>query len=208
VTVEPEYLLLDRLVIRQLIDDWIIWRDQRRWDKVAALWHEDGVMMTTWGGTATPAEFARAAEAGFKAGDRMLHSNGGTTVEIAGSRAVAQTKMRIMQRGPVDGVLCDITCLGRDYDFLEKRGGRWGFVLRQPIYERDSIVPVNPWEPVRLDQGRLAAFPEGYARLAYVQQTGGYDIVDRMPVLEGAQVQALYASGAAWLRGEGLCWSL
>jgi hypothetical protein len=199
--------LLDRLAIRELIDDWVLYRDARDWEGVASTWHEGGVMMTTWGGTSTPEEFAAAAEAGFTRGDRMLHSNGGTAVKLSGDRAIAQTKLRIMQRGTIDGVLCDVTCLGRDYDFCERRDGRWGFLLRQPIYERDSVVPVDPAQTLALPDSALTALPEGYARLGYLQSQAGYSIGDRMPVLEGREVEALYEAGAAWLAGGPLDWA-
>lgn len=42
------------------------------------VWHDDGVMSPTWGGRATPAQFAETAEAGYQRRDRMLHSKGGT----------------------------------------------------------------------------------------------------------------------------------
>ena len=203
---EPEGGLWDRLLIRELVDNWMIWRDARRWDRIESLWHEGGMMMTTWGGHSTPAEFALAAQQGFDRGDRMMHSNGGTTVDVVGNRAVAETKLRIMQRGVLHGVQCDVTCIGRDYDFCEKRGGRWGFVLRQPIYERDFIEPVDPSQTIELDAARLARFPEGYARLAYLQETLGYGIITTMPVHTGPELEALYAQGAAWLAGEDLCW--
>jgi len=197
---------LDRLALLELPGQWFILRDTQDWEKFLALWHEDGVMMTTWGGRATPEEFTRAAAAGFERGDRMLHTTGGMAIELAGTRAIGQSKMRIMQRGPVEGVLCDVTCIGRNYDFFEKRGGRWGFVLRQPIYERDEIVPVNPGDTVTLDPQKLARFPEGYARLAYLQEGLGYTIKTDMPVLTGPQLDALYAQGKAWLAGEPLTW--
>ena len=56
--------LVDRLLVRDLVDRWMIYRDARNWPKVAELWHEDGKMMTTWGGYATPAEVAVAAQQG------------------------------------------------------------------------------------------------------------------------------------------------
>ena len=40
--------------------------------------------------------------------------------------------------------LVDVVCTGRFYDFIERRQGRWGFVLRQPIYEKDRMDPVDP----------------------------------------------------------------
>ena len=56
--------------------------------------------------------------------------------------------MTISQRAPVHGVACDVVCTGRFYDFLEKRRDAWGFVLRQPIYEKDRLDPVDPSAPL------------------------------------------------------------
>jgi hypothetical protein len=112
--------------------------------------------------------------------------------------------MTISQRGPVDGVICDVVCTGRFYDFLEKRKNRWGLVLRQPIYEKDRLDPVSPDARLTLDAALLATFPEGYRHLAYLQAGLGYKVKTDMPGLTGPEVEALYARGAAWLRGEAL----
>jgi len=101
-------------------------------------------------------------------------------------------------------VPCDVVCTGRFYDFFEKRDGRWGVVLRQPIYEKDRMDPVDPAAKLELDPDLLARFPEGYRHLAYVQTRIGYKVKPDMPGLKGPEVQALYARGAAWLRGEAL----
>jgi hypothetical protein len=42
-------------------------------------------------------------------------------------------------------------------------------VLRQPIYEKDRLDPVDPAANLVLDQTLLARFPEGYRHLAYLQ---------------------------------------
>ena len=52
--------------------------------------------------------------------------------------------MSINQRALVHDVPCDVVCTGRFYDFFEKRNERWGIVLRQPIYEKDRMDPVDP----------------------------------------------------------------
>ncbi|MFI5015163.1 MAG: nuclear transport factor 2 family protein, partial [Hyphomicrobiales bacterium] len=46
-------------------------------------------------------------------------------------------------------------------------------------------------------------FPEGYRHLAYLQTQIGYEVKPDMPGLKGPEVEALYARGEAWLRGEG-----
>ena len=112
--------------------------------------------------------------------------------------------MEIHQRASVDGVEVDVTCTGRFYDFLEKRDGRWGLVLRQPIYEQDRMDSVDPAAPLELDADLLAQFPEGYRHLAYLQTRIGYAVKRDMPGLKGPEVEALYESGAAWLSGAAL----
>ena len=112
--------------------------------------------------------------------------------------------MTISQRAEVEGVLCDVVCTGRFYDFLEKRRGRWGIVLRQPIYEKDRMDPVTPGVVPVLDQALLSRFPVGYRHLAYLQTRIGYTVKPDMPGLKGVEVEALYTRGAGWLRGEPL----
>jgi len=152
-------LLLDKLAIRELIENWAVWRDAGDWERFATVWHDDGVMMATW--FQGPArEFIRVTREGWAKGVSILHFLGGSSVELAGNRAVAQTKMTISQRGEVQGVLCDVVCTGRFYDFLEKRDQRWGLVRRQPIYEKDRIDPVDPAQSLQLDQAALARLPK------------------------------------------------
>jgi hypothetical protein len=192
--------IVDRSQIRDLIENWAIWRDAGDWERFATVWHDDGVMMATW--FQGPAkEFIRVTQEGWAKGVSILHFLGGTSIDLAGNRAVAQTKMTISQRGNVQGVLCDVVCTGRFYDFIEKRSGRWGVVLRQPIYEKDRVDPVDPAAELLIDQTKLAEFPQGYRHLAYIQTQIGYTVKRDMPQLTGPEVDALYARGQAWLSG-------
>jgi hypothetical protein len=190
----------DRLAIRDLVEAWAVWRDAGDWERFRTLWHDDGRMMATWfQGSAD--EFVRVSREGFERGVRILHFLGGTAVDLAGDRAIAQTKMTISQRAEVEGVPCDVVCTGRFYDFLERRAGAWGLVLRQPIYEKDRLDPVDPSARLTLDLDLLARFPEGYRHLAYAQTRIGYEVKRDMPGLTGREVEALYARGARWLAG-------
>ncbi|MCK1732692.1 nuclear transport factor 2 family protein [Bradyrhizobium sp. 138] len=193
--------LLDRLAIRDLVENWAVWRDAGDWDRFATVWHEEGWMSATW--FQGPArDFMRVSQEGFARGVRILHFLGGTSIDLSGERAIAQTKMTISQRAPVHDVLCDVVCTGRFYDFLEKRQGRWGIIRRQPIYEKDRIDPVDPAATLRLDQKALAALPEGYRHLAYMQELIGYKVKRDMPGLIGAEVEKLYGEGRTWLAGK------
>jgi hypothetical protein len=191
---------LDRLAIRELVENWAVWRDAGDWARFRTVWHDDGVMMATWvQGTAD--EFIAASKAGWAKGVSILHFLGGHSADVAGHRAIAQTKMTISQRTTVHDLECDVVCTGRFYDFLEKRDGRWGLVLRQPIYEKDRIDPLVPGTPIPLEPALLARFPPGYRHLAYIQAKIGYPVKPDMPGLTGPEVEALYARGRAWLAG-------
>jgi len=195
-----EQTLLDRLLITQVVNDWVLWSDSGDWQRFATVWHDDGWMTATWfQGPAT--EFQKARRAGFERGVSIIHFLGGTTCEVVGTRAIAQTKMTINQRAPVDGVVADVVCTGRFYDFFDKRGGRWAIVRRQPIYEKDRLDPVEPGAKLVLDSAVLARFPEGYRHLGYLQTKAGFNVRLGLPGLRGPEVQKLYDEGAAWLAG-------
>src|SRR3954468_4831978 len=89
----------DRL-IRELLQNWAIWRDAMDWERFRTVWHPDGRMMATWWQGAFE-EFIRVSREGYARGVRILHFLGGGAIEVAGDRAIAQTKMTIAQRAVV-----------------------------------------------------------------------------------------------------------
>jgi SnoaL-like domain len=205
--------LADRLAIRDVVETWASARDSGDWEAFRACWHEDGYMMATWF-QGPKEDFIRVSREGQAKGVNILHFTGGCRITLASAvpasgsvsvthpRAIAQTRMTIMQRGEVHGVLCDVACTGRFYDFFEKRDDTWAIVLRQPIYEKDRLDPVDPAAaPLALDTGLLARYPEGYRYLAYLQVRAGYPVKPDMPGLRGPEVERLYQRGAAWLAG-------
>ncbi|HVP81294.1 MAG TPA: nuclear transport factor 2 family protein [Thermodesulfobacteriota bacterium] len=193
-------LTADKLAIRETVENWVVWRDAGDWERFATVWHSDGWMTATW--FQGPAQkFIDVSREGFNKGVSILHFLGGWTCEIAGNRAISQVKMTINQRAPVEGVLVDVVCTGRFYDFFEKRKGRWGIVRRQPIYEKDRLDPVDPSAVLKLDADLLARFPEGYCHLAYLQSKNGFNVKAGLPGLRGPAVEKLYAEGKVWLEG-------
>jgi hypothetical protein len=201
----PQQAMIERQRIAELVQNWAVWRDAGDWERFKTCWHEDGFMMATWC-QAPAAQFIAASQAGWAKGVSILHFLGGNSVDVQGKRAISQTKMTISQRAEVHGVLVDVVCTGRFYDFVEEREGRWGIVLRQPIYEKDRMDTVDPAARLELDKELLGRFPEGYRHLAYLQTRIGYDVKRDMPGLKGERVEALYRAGAAWLAGAQLPW--
>jgi hypothetical protein len=191
----------DQRAIREVVENWVIYRDAGDWARFATVWHADGWMTATWfQGPAN--EFIEASRKLLEKGEgNILHTLNGWTCDVAGDRAISQVKMAINQRAPLDGILVDVICFGRFYDFLERRDGQWGIVRRQPIYEKDRLDPLDPAADLRLDQDLLNQYPEGYRHLAYLQAKNGFNVKGDLPGLRGPEVEKLYAEGQAWLRG-------
>ena len=191
----------EKVAIRELVDNWALWRDAGDWDRFATVWHPtDGWMTATWF-QGPAAEFIAVSREGFEHGVSILHFLGGHTADVVDDRAVAQTKMTISQRAEVDGVLVDVVCTGRFYDFCAKHDGAWTIVRRQPIYEKDRLDPVDPASTLGLDPELLAQFPPGYCHLGYLQTKAGFQVKQDLPGLTGETVERLYGEGAKWLAG-------
>ncbi len=172
------------MIIRDLIERWAVYRDALLWDKFRTVWHEDGWMRATW--FDGPFEdFIRITEEGVKHGLNILHILGGTAVEVNGNRATAMTKMIILQRADIDGVLCDVTNYARHADLWEKRADRWGLVNRETICDKDRIDPVDTNQKIELDESLLGQFPQEYKHLAYLQTKSGYTVNRDVPRLSG-----------------------
>src|SRR5215469_5173918 len=106
---------LDRLTIRQLVENWVVWRDAGDWERFRTVWHDDGRMMATWF-QGTAAEFIAVSKEGFEKGVNILHFQGAHTADVSGNRAISQAKMHINQRATVHDVLVDVVVTGRFYD--------------------------------------------------------------------------------------------
>ena len=40
--------MLDTLAIREVVENWVVWRDSGDWERFRTVWHEEGYMMATW----------------------------------------------------------------------------------------------------------------------------------------------------------------
>lgn len=190
----------DHTAIRKLAEDWVLYRDAGFWKQFESVWHDDGWMSTTWF-QGPFREFIAVSREGFDHGVQIAHFLGGWTCDLAGARAVSQTKMKIEQRATIDGIEVDVTCTGRFYDFVEFREGRWGIVRRQPIYERDRLDVVDPAQTLAIDPAVIARYPAGYRYLAYMQELIGFTVIGDLPGTRGPEVEALYREGVDWLAG-------
>ena len=38
----------NKWAIREMVENWVLWRDAGDWDRFATVWHPDGWMTATW----------------------------------------------------------------------------------------------------------------------------------------------------------------
>ena len=71
----------DKRAIRELVENWAVWRDARLWDRFRTVWHADGRMMATWF-QGSFEEFIKVNDEGWARGVRILHFLGGSAIEV------------------------------------------------------------------------------------------------------------------------------
>ncbi|MEO7241840.1 MAG: nuclear transport factor 2 family protein [Variovorax sp.] len=192
--------LFDRATITDVVTAWAFARDSGRWDRLRACFSAQATMHTTWF-VGSADDFVERSIAASKGPARGQHFIGACAVELNGDRALAETRMTLLLRAPLDGVVVDVTCYGRFYDHFIRQDGVWRIRKRVPIYEKDRLDPVDPTAKVMLDRADLERHPEGYRHIAYVQSRGGSQVTPGLPTPGSDALARLYAEGDAWLAG-------
>jgi hypothetical protein len=191
---------LDRAAIVEAVQNWGLWRDTGRWDRLRSLYTADAIQHTTWF-VGPAAEFIDRCVESARRGGRSQHFIGASSVDLNGERAIAETRLVLLVRGTLQGSEVDVTCYGRSYDRFVRLGGEWRIGRREMIYEKDRLDPVDPASTIKLDAKELARYPSGYRHLAYLQASGGARITPDLPVPGSDALARLYAEGEKWLTG-------
>ena len=194
-------LLLEKASICELLQDWALWRDVGNWSALRGAFAPGASIRTTWFDGAA-AEFVDASIRMSSGAARAQHFIGASSVQVNGARALAETRVILLVRAPLDGILADATCYGRFVDRLVKIDDHWLIESRVPVYEKDTIIAVDPATSLTLDPAVLARFPAPYRHLAYLQSAGGASIVLGLPLPGSAEQAKLTSDGQAWLAGE------
>ena len=195
----PSPDLLERLQISELVQSWALYRDTGDWDNLRKTVHADGTMTATWFHGTFDA-FITAIQDAWRKGSSSQHFQGGTVVEVQGTKAIAQTRMAILVRGKLYDVAVDVHCIGQFFDRVEQREGQWRIAKRNVIYDKDTLTPVNPREALKLSEERLLRFPQGYRHLAYLQSLNGGQVNPALPTSGSEASQQLRLEAQQWLR--------
>ena len=189
----------DKLEIADIIQSWGFWRDQGQWEKLATTFHPESTIRVTWfNGKFT--DFIAASREMRKTRRGGKHEIGGSRIEVRGTRAFAETNVKIMGRRALHGVECDSLAWARFLDFFEKRA-RWAICRREAVYEKDRIDPVVPGTAIPFEAARLARMPAAYRFLGYSLSVGGFPVADDLPTDDSPALEQLLRDGETWLKG-------
>ncbi len=193
-------ILLDKSSISQLLQDWALWRDVGNWEALRGAYSPGATMRTTWfDGPA--ADFVEASMRMSQGKTKAQHFVGASSIDVSGTRALAETRVILLVRSMLHEVEVDATCYGRFFDRLVQTDGRWYIASRVPIYEKDYLRAVNPSAQLELNADELARYPMPYRYLAYLQASGGATITLDLPLPGSVEQATLHEQGRAWLSG-------
>ncbi|KAJ6455449.1 PEP2-like protein [Mycena sanguinolenta] len=200
----PNELVLERFKLRELAEGWPMYRDHREWENFRSIFHPGAFVYTTWTGRITIEDFIETSKDGMDNGASIMHRIHGTSVDLAGTRAVVKMKATITQRFelPPDRTAGYSFCM-----FFEKDNtGKWGARFVRHFYEKDKLIPVDPRRIPAIDDEKLGKFPDGYRYLAYCQEEcmPGIKVKLDMPGIRGAEHDLLLRQAKAWLDGEAI----
>lgn len=196
----PATALHDKVLIAEVLHKWGMWRDLCQWSALKALYAPGATMQTTWfDGPATDFVDHTARLAAGPA--RAQHYIGTPCIDVNGERALAQTRITILVRGPLEGVDVDATCYGWFIDRMVKLQGRWLIAARLPVYEKDTLCAADPQIALALDPERLARHPASYKYMAYMQSLAGATVNTTLAQPGSAEHLQLLADAHAWLAG-------
>lgn len=185
--------LEDRLQITDLITGWIH-RDLGQWERLAGLFHPDGVIEVTW----FEGPFCDFIEGSRRMGAsdlRTKHLIGTPVVEMNGQRAIVETNAVIVAENVRLGLGCSVH--NRFYDLAEKRDGQWKLLKRQSIYDMGGFS--FPRGPVAVEAQVLERYPREYAPLAYLLEKSGFPL-GRTFATRGSELErAMRQTAQAWL---------
>ena len=137
---------LEKVRIKDVIAKGIIARDSGLWTQLADCYHPDATLTTSWF-TGSPADFVKGSaemKIARHEGESQKHMTSNYSIDVNGSRAIAECDLILYQRRVIDGVELDFETWSRRLHLLEKRAGEWRIWSQTVIYEKDRMEPAHP----------------------------------------------------------------
>ena len=151
-------------------------RDQRRFEVMAACFHRDAYVRTSWyDGTGGDA---------YVAATRKWMSNTGNSkhwvfpafAQVHGDRATVESPAMIFNRARLEGVEVDFKVFCRFFSRAVRHEGAWQLASFHVLFERDEMAPVLASDPLPVDRTLLDTMRPSYKFLSYIQLSRGITV--------------------------------
>lgn len=167
--------MIDRDEIRDLVTRERFARDQGHWDVMAACFHPDAHIRTSWY-DGNGVDYIPATKKLLEMAPGSKHWIFPGFVQVNGDRATVESPGMIFNRTVLEGVEVDYHIFCRYQSRVERRQGVWRILTFEVIFERDVMRCLDPSNPLPIDWERLATYRPTYRFLAYLQDRRGFNL--------------------------------
>lgn len=174
-------------------------RETDNWEDEAACFHPDAIVEVSWfKGSGT--EFVKAGMKKPAIETVNCDSMSPGVILVKNDRAIADTACAVHTFSRLDGIEISLTNYTRLLWRVQRSQGRWLIAGLRGLYIRDTLIPRNPSQVVKLDEERLGKFRTSYRFLSYVLTAKGLPAHDDLPGVDQPDgVAALRAGEREWL---------
>lgn len=179
-------------------------RDQQRFDVMAACFHRDAYVRTSWyDGTGGDA---------YVAATRKWMSNTGNSkhwvfpafAQVQGHRATIESPAMIFNRARLEDIEIDFQVFCRFFSRAVREDGDWKLASFHVVFERDGMTPTLASDPLPIDRQLLDTMRPSYKFLTYIQRSRGISVnQDLLGDDRPDQLAEFHAGEDRWLAGEG-----
>ena len=191
--------LLDSIAITDVIMRERLARESHDWAAEAACFHPDAIVEVSWF-KGSGGEFIDAGRKSPATDTVNFDSMSPAVVTVKDDRAIADTACAVHTFSWLDGVEVSTISYTRLLWRVQKLEGKWLVAGLRGIYIRDTLIPRNPSQALKLDEEKLSKFRSSYRYLSYVLTAGGRPAHDDLPGVDRPEtVTALRAGEGEWL---------
>ena len=192
---------LERIKLLRPVQDWASFRDGEQWDRLRAVYAPGATTAVSWFDGSASGFIDRCQQMAATGAVAAHHVMGSSQADLHGDRALVNSRVTILMRLELHGVLCDITATSRFIDRVVRHDGAWLIARRMAVFEKDAIQPVHPGDRLELDRARLDSYPASYRFCTYALVARGGVPNLSLPEPGSAALAALNVTERAWLAG-------
>jgi hypothetical protein len=193
---------LDREILFDLVRRERFARDQRRFDVMAACFHRDAYVRTSWyDGTGGDA-YVEASRKWMSNTGNSKHWVFPAFAQLHGDRATVESPAMIFNRAKLEGVEIDFQVFCRFFSRAVREEGEWKLASFHVLFERDVMAPVFSSDALPIDRALLDTMRPSYKFLTYIQRSRGIEVnQDLLGDDRPNELAAFHAGEDRWLAG-------